>query len=714
MQLLYFWVDDYRCFKNIGFNFSPRHRFEYITENRTIKYWQNDESIEGFFKEDKKGVDNLTLVIGNNGAGKTTLLNFILKSFTIENTLIEGIFIFLDDNKIKIYYNIPYKNEGKDVYLETYEIWIGYFSEKVWYKQSLVGKVSRNLVRYNMQNLECFIGHNDKALDKCIIDLQKTHFVFYSNIFTDKYSQLVKAKGVSNISTMGLIESDMNYEYEMGFINLDKNPNVNFFKNEFLRQIQFVYNYKNFNDHIPFNLPKYAYVEFADLQPTMNKIYRSLDNKYNMSMVKKYIDENSESKDVKKTLLCNILKVDNFMKNFTQEQDRSQTLPTDEVNVCYFGTKLIRGIFTGFLFSIMPSTIGGNNTDRYDAINSDIKLRILDNINLIKSLDDLFEALLCFCKNTPEKSNTNSNTQCMNSIIKFKDYMSPEFMKRISYNSLTGIFRLKVNQDNNENRKMNDLKTFFGFYKNTVCEFNYLEFSWPMSTGEYSFLSLFARFYSLIFEQKIDKINEDIIILIDEGDLTLHPKWQQKYIKFLLTYFQSIYESYNLQLVITTHSPILLSDIPASNVLYLNRDHNKMLKIGNENSNTFGANIYDIYRNGFSLNRSNFGIIGEFALDKIKKIEDILKEISEDNNHYSIDDAKPSLEYCRKIINIIGEEFIKGILQAKYDKVLNMLYKKRKEKSNSKNLDEIKNDFEKLSNEDQKALIKYIIQRNEG
>ncbi|MEG1256383.1 hypothetical protein [Clostridium sp.] len=192
--------------KKIGFNFSPRHRFEYIMKDSIIKYHQDNEIVDVFFRKDKNsgrnGVDNLALVIVNNGAGKSTLLNFILDGFTIENTLIQGIFIFSDDNKIKIYYNIPD------------EAWLEYFTDKYKrYKvlQNMMGK----LEKYRLKNLECFVGHNDKAIDKCINDLQKTHFIFYSNIFTDKYWRVVKAKGVSNISTVGLIESDMSYAYEM-------------------------------------------------------------------------------------------------------------------------------------------------------------------------------------------------------------------------------------------------------------------------------------------------------------------------------------------------------------------------------------------------------------------------------------------------------------------------------------------------------------------
>ena len=38
MKLLYIWVEDYRCFKNQGFNFSSKQKFEYDKDNKIQDY----------------------------------------------------------------------------------------------------------------------------------------------------------------------------------------------------------------------------------------------------------------------------------------------------------------------------------------------------------------------------------------------------------------------------------------------------------------------------------------------------------------------------------------------------------------------------------------------------------------------------------------------------------------------------------------------------
>lgn len=90
---------------------------------------------------------------------------------------------------------------------------------------------------------------------------------------------------------------------------------MNFFNHDFLRQIQFVYNYKNLKDHIPFNLPEYAYIEFANVQPIMNKIHKILDYKFDLSMFKKYINENDKNNDIKKIIMQHTKNLQ-FYENF--------------------------------------------------------------------------------------------------------------------------------------------------------------------------------------------------------------------------------------------------------------------------------------------------------------------------------------------------------------------------------------------------------------
>lgn len=79
-----------------------------------------------------------------------------------------------------------------------------------------------------------------------------------------------------------------------------------------------------------------------------------------------------------------------------------------------------------------------------------------------------------------------------------------------------------------------------------------------LSQGEKSLLALIAdivRRLVLLNPSLDDPLNGNGIVLIDEIDLHLHPAWQQKVIPSLLSTFP------NIQFILTTHSPQVLSTI---------------------------------------------------------------------------------------------------------------------------------------------------------
>jgi predicted ATP-binding protein involved in virulence len=61
------------------------------------------------------------------------------------------------------------------------------------------------------------------------------------------------------------------------------------------------------------------------------------------------------------------------------------------------------------------------------------------------------------------------------------------------------------------------------------------------------------------------------IILIDEPETSLHPKWQQKYVQFLLETFKGL----DIQFIIATHSPYILQGIKKGESLCIKVDRAK-------------------------------------------------------------------------------------------------------------------------------------------
>ena len=216
--------------------------------------------------------------------------------------------------------------------------------------------------------------------------------------------------------------------------------------------------------------------------------------------------------------------------------------------------------------------------------------------------------------------------------------------------------------------------------------------NYGMSSGERAIYTFFSRLIGEIFGKQgeihhaaINKIIHDnkydgktIIILLDEPDLQLHPEWQQKFIDMLLQLLWLYFPKVKFQIIITTHSPILLSDIPKKNVIFIDKNFDGSSRVCNEVdfNETFAANIHSLYNNSFFLD----GIpIGCFAKRKVEELYDkINNDVLSDN---IIED-----------IYRIGEPIIRGVLLKLYDE-------KRKSSKKSERIKMLKKELSKLEEE---------------
>ena len=59
-----------------------------------------------------------------------------------------------------------------------------------------------------------------------------------------------------------------------------------------------------------------------------------------------------------------------------------------------------------------------------------------------------------------------------------------------------------------------------------------------------------------------------MIICFDEPEGTFHPEWARKYVYYLVKFLDLVNESKDLtfQIIIATHSPFIVSDIPEQNI----------------------------------------------------------------------------------------------------------------------------------------------------
>lgn len=187
-----------------------------------------------------------------------------------------------------------------------------------------------------------------------------------------------------------------------------------------------------------------------------------------------------------------------------------------------------------------------------------------------------------------------------------------------------------------------------------------------LSSGEQQFIhSIQSVLYHIsnlnsVFYSPTDKIKYNYInLILDEIELYYHPEFQRKFISELLYGIRNlkIENIRAINILFSTHSPFILSDIPHQNTLRL-RDGDFYLFSNIEK--TFGANIHDLLDNDFFLED---GFMGEWAQIKIKSLIEYL-----DNDKKSFFPEEWDKESSYQFIEIIGEPVLRNTLRDMYFK----------------------------------------------
>ncbi len=235
---------------------------------------------------------------------------------------------------------------------------------------------------------------------------------------------------------------------------------------------------------------------------------------------------------------------------------------------------------------------------------------------------------------------------------KFRTFFA-NLMKFIDAANKTKNYKLKfenlyLNLDFLENADL--AKQFIELLRETetfLPNFFVIEPEEKYSSGQLVMLNMLSRLYWQVDAEKL-KEKTHILLMIDEGEITLHPEWQRNYFSRLLEVCELL--NANVQLILTTHSPFLLSDIPKENVIFLLDKNDKK----HELEHTFAANIHTMLSNSFFMN----GVIGDFAKDKIQKV---IKRLSLEENDETMD-----LDDCKRIIDLIAEPILRNKLNEMY------------------------------------------------
>lgn len=655
------------------FDLSLSNKFKYDRINNKIVHVFNRNEYINFFNDNNSSnnIQDIIAIVGDNGNGKTTLLKLIAEiiGFSEDNFIASNFIIVVSE-----------KNTYFEIYTNIYDLIIP------------DNKDASNL-RY-----ETYIYGIDNNIP-AIAD--KINLIYYSNAFDNSATiqKGINHENVFDISTMYLLKNDK-------LTNESDNSLINHIQSEYIRQIEFVTSYQNSEKHLKFDIPKEIYINTKGIDNKMDKLINLVEPHEHY----KYSNNITEDEYYNRENLEQALE---SIKNIFNKSIKKYVLDAPS----YMKVRLIYLHLVISLYSYIKN-IDFSRAAIWE-ISSIVDFgKALDENNIINSCieHDEEHGLLLHQLNTKYILNDIEEKDYILSPLDL-DYANDTVIYDI--NKLMSI--LKKTESKLYKKVKKSKKDEIEYIKSSVFELfelvclngineGMIEIFWPLSTGEYNLLSLYSRLHELHNAMGGDKLidHKSIILLLDEGENSLHPRWQQQYVKSIIDLINDIFENASVQIIFTTHSPILLSDIPGDNVIYLNKDNKRI-----ENLKTFGANIYDLYNNSFFLDNSpTTGVIGTFAdgmiknvIERLKKIENDLNKIKKLNISIEQEDKdtfKCYLKEVKMVIDFIGEKVVKDILVDKYKEVENLIQVDEKESK-------IEEYYRTLNPDEKKELIRLLL-----
>lgn len=621
MDVLYFWIKEYKNIENKGFDLSSKISFttevESISPDGTLNLILSKEvrnSIDLF----PENIVDVKAILGENGSGKSNLLlwliNFIMNNQTRNfGFLVTSEYIIVRD-KINF---ISFPEE--------------LFGKKLLFIQP------EDLVNFNRINTYKNKVQRSEAFGMIANNLMETYFkkkylIYYSPALNqDNY---YNSEGVRNsyfrwpseklnyfdISTESLIVSDYNNHINnLDYMITGESELLSYKFLESLRALDFLSTEKELGLTINFPIHNID-IGFTGFN---SKFWESID----------YLVSDNSNRD---KVIGNLLDFDKIDPFKLGKEEAFFAEFSKEIMYCIMSYQL-KHYYNFSKEQIYPlERLGNNLRDNYNP-----KLGFYESIYEYLKKGDVFteEDANFMIEQIQEARSYFESKFKSGEIICNGDYglSVPEFSIRSIIKDFlqAPLFEIKTSREEEER----------------VIRLNMFGFDLHgLSSGERNFLSLFSRVNSI---KKHIKDNREILFLIDEGELGFHPQWQKEYFKLITDFIKKFFANNKVQLIITSHSPFLASDLPKENIIFLERDDNQKTKISdlNEHQLTFASNIHSLYSDAFFLKGAT---IGSFSKDILNEIIDYLKgdNFSEEkNNRY------------RSIIEIIGEPVIKRKLE---------------------------------------------------
>lgn len=587
----------------------------------TIDYRFKNKNLHiKFNKYDHNDSDSNTysLILGNNGSGKSSLLEAIINYYSPNYS----------NNGFKP--NIITENEEKPrkVILSAYSPYDRiriqkeqrYF-QNLWDETEIKSPNDVEII-YPNHSLNKIIGMACSAYYKCKIN-HKPHFKKVE-------SQISNLFNISDDSIFLLIENFNQIDLESLQLT-----SLRGFNSDFIELINSRLEYFEENVLKEIN-------EYCDLINNKNEVLKKLKN---------YVAEKNDIKDRHKKIVYRVLQRvfgnsfnsdDDFKKNFKNEYKKvnnknfSLVSPNDET-VNKFISELSDIVDAMLLkFDHLRSTLNISKRN----IKSLVAFHEPENFKIfffLAYLKDLYKKIK---SQFGEETKFESQNKKLLRISKIKDYYDREYPRAIDTEYL-----MQTDFDILEAANIY-------LIDDLIIKRNYDCFSLSnFSSGE---LSLFLRIMEISLY-----IEDNSLILIDEPEIHLNPKWIVEYYHLLKTCFNDM----NSHFILTSQSPLIVSLFHRTEVVYLSSSESGT-DIKYVKQETFISSIDNIMKYIFNFDnyqnpiyKDEFEKIKQYASTDLFSALDRLNNIAENRYRNEISSKVLTEENIQKYFELIDEDY---------------------------------------------------------
>lgn len=609
MKLLFCWLEypsEYRGFSvPICLNFSRKEHFSLLRPSEQIRVSDRETPIPDGFWDAESIILNTTFFVGDNGAGKTTILQDLSRTLyaAIRQLPLKEV-----NTKLHQAFLLFSYEEQQEAY---YAVWLDMDTCR-WHAAE----------RTADQKHICL---NRKEVPET---LSQNNLLYLTNLFDEADRNLLKDTKQNSVQNYALT----NLLFIRQPVGENADPLTEFKKMEYLREVSFAsdqalrsrMNQKNFPIRIPdaltvkvveANIPSYGETLFSSLlipdtfqNPLFAKrlfqlsfiaavqYFTSALASQQAEDITAYIGELEEGKlekDRREKLEQNIKTlVEQYVK---EKVSRGQQLDGEPGKVL---ENLLRSTMQQ-VFNQLPNLLNGVLDSTADAMDFSNELRdvVLAQEVITYAKENLVDTLL-------SKS--------------LWEWLS---MQPAPEDTL--LFNLKEASFADKSMEI--------IHKLTECAYlleqiklHSLEFHWGMSTGEENLLRTLSGLYHYA-QHEIDDTPKTLFLFWDEADAGFHPDWQRQMIANFCNAVSEIFRGRNMrvQIFATTHSPLMLSDVPSDNVVYIQKGKGQLI-VRQGGLQTFGQNLYNILKDGFFLREGTIGPMAKESIDMVLAYEELI------------------------------------------------------------------------------------------